>query len=146
MTRQQQGLLLALLLVVMVAVYARPLLHHRAPAPAPAQAADAGTHPAGHPAVPPLDAPASPQRGVQRQRAADLRWSRDPFIRGGASGQMSGLSLSGILWSVKAPMAIINGQMAHVGDELEGYRVLEIRQDRVAVSDGTETLQLTITP
>lgn len=44
------------------------------------------------------------------------------------------------------PMAILNDQMVSVGDEVEGYHVLEIGTDRVLITDGTETIQLLISP
>jgi len=56
------------------------------------------------------------------------------------------LTLSGILWDANQPMAIINGQTLHVGDHLEGYRVTDITQARVSVSDGTQILQLLVAP
>ena len=85
-------------------------------------------------------------REAQRQRLAAISWSRDPFTRSAGAGQASGLSLSGILWDASAPIAIINGQMRHVGEEFDGYRIVEIVQDRVSVTDGTQTFQLTLAP
>lgn len=88
----------------------------------------------------------SVQREAQRQRATLLAWGRDPFARGAGAGQISGLNLSGILWDASAPIAIINGQMLRVGEELEGYRVTEITQDRVLLTDGAHTVSLHIAP
>ena len=85
-------------------------------------------------------------REAQRQRLAAISWGRDPFTRAAGSGQVSGLSLSGILWDASAPIAIINGQMLHAGEEIDGYRVVEILQDRVSVTDGAQTSQLSIAP
>ena len=75
-----------------------------------------------------------------------LAWRRDPFTKGAAMGERSGLTLSGILWDPNAPLAILNGQMVRVGDEIGGYHVLEITQDHVAVSDGTHTIDLRLAP
>ena len=75
-----------------------------------------------------------------------LAWRRDPFTRGAALDQMSGLTLSGIMWDPQLPMAIINGQTVRVGEELEGYEVLRISEDRVSVTDGTDTFHLRIAP
>jgi hypothetical protein len=61
-------------------------------------------------------------------------------------GELSGLSVSGILWDPTKPIAIINGAMVHVGEEIEGYQVLAINQDRVSVTDGTQTFQLPVSP
>ena len=150
MTRsQQQGIIFVALLGVLVVVYARAFRRasHAQPSdptaevPPPAPAASSQGAPAA------LLAPEVPaQREAQRERAAQLAWGRDPFMRGARAGQASGLTLSGVLWDPNQPMAIINGQMVHVGDELEGYRILEITQDRVSVTDGTQTLQLLVAP
>ena len=59
-------------------------------------------------------------------RLAGSAPSRDPFTRDVAMDPMGGLRLSGILWDASAPIAIINGQMVQVGDDLEGYQVVEI--------------------
>ena len=88
----------------------------------------------------------SERRAVQRSRAGQLAWNRDPFTRGRGIGLGGGFTLSGILWDASAPIAIINGQMVHVGEELDGYRVVEITQDRVSISDGAQTHQLLISP
>ena len=161
MTRtQQQAAALGVLAVLIIVVYARAL---RAPTPAghggsdaPLQqheaasastgaapeassetrAADLPPHQSGEPAL----------RAQQRERAALLGWGRDPFTRGGLSGQASGLILSGILWDAAHPMAIINGSMVHVGDDLDGYRIEAINQDHVSMTDGAQTFRLDITP
>jgi hypothetical protein len=95
---------------------------------------------------PPPPTDSSTHHDAQRQLAATLAWGRDPFARGAAAGQPGGLSLSGILWDATSPIAIINGQMFRVGEEIDGFRVLEIAHDRVSLSDGTQTFQLLIAP
>ena len=144
---RQQQLILGALVCVMVGVYVRALrrLHHAAPPAAPAvEVSIPGREP---PVSVTFSLPdRSAQRDAQRQEAARLMWDRDPFTRGASMGQASGFTLSGILWDAASPIAILNGQMLHVGDELDGYRVLEIAPDHVAVSDGVETFQLSIVP
>lgn len=152
MNRRQQTFLLIGLSGVMLAVYGRALW----PRPAALAEAPAGAPPtaeADHAAsthapalASPLETPAARVRQQQRAHAARLGWRRDPFTRGGAGGDVSGLTLVGILWDAHAPVAMINDQMLHVGDAVSGYTVLEIAQDRVTLSDGTDTFQLTITP
>ena len=156
MTRsQQQIIVLGVLGCVMAAVYARalrPSASRRSP-PAKAAAEQAAT-PASHPderageAARTVSAALewSEQRREQRARAAELAWERDPFARGRAAGAVGGFTLSGILWDASAPIAIINGQMVHVGEELDGYRIVSIAQDRVFISDGAKTHQLLLTP
>lgn len=83
-------------------------------------------------------------RQAQREHEASLTWRRDPFTRGGSAAGVRGLTLSGILWDPQKPIAILNEQMVSVGDEVDDYQVLDIRPDRVLLTDGTETIQLLI--
>ena len=148
MRTQQQLTILGGLAVVMIAVYAKAFKPAGASAPAPEVDASSMNEP--HEAVPPVSsvsaAEPSKQRDAQRSRAAALSWSRDPFTRGAALGQVSGLSLSGILWDAAAPLAIINGQPVRAGEAFESYTIVSISHDSVTVSDGTQTFQLTISP
>ena len=150
--KQQQLVILGVLVMVMITVYARALLRPAASARAPAvrAPADVSAPAAPRPAAAPegeisLDLPADTGlRQTQRARATGLAWGRDPFTGGSAGGEVSGFDLSGILWDASQPIAIINGQMLRVGDEVEGYRILEITRDRVTMSDGSEPLNLLI--
>jgi len=149
---QRQGALLGLLVVVMVAVYARALRPSTRPiAPAPDQPQAPASAAAG--VAPQLTA--KPEEGspdlaalreTQQREADRLKWNRDPFIKAAAAGGISGLTLSGILWDTVEPIAIINGRMLRVGEELEGYRVVEITPDRVSLSDGDQQFRLAISP
>lgn len=144
---RRQLLILAGLVVVMAAVYAR-MGRSRTPG---RPAADAVSTPevagaAGTAAeVVTLDLPEmAPARQAQHDQASRLAWGRDPFTGGNAGAEVSGFDLSGILWDATQPIAIINGQMLRIGDALEGYRVTQIAQDAVSLSDGSQTLTLTI--
>jgi len=111
-----------------------------APEPVPA-APSAATSPSEVQPPPPTAA----QRDAQRQEAARLTWGRDPFLSGGGAGSEI-LSLSGILWDAREPLAIINGQTVHVGEEVGGYHVTDITHDHVTVTDGTQAFQLRLAP
>jgi len=87
----------------------------------------------------------SPQREAQRERAKLLAWGRDPFLRGSIDS-MSGLNLSGIIWDKASPVALINGMPLTVGEEIDGFRIVEILPDRVTITDGTTTHHLRIIP
>ena len=142
---QQQLIVFVMLLGVLVAVYVRAFRNpaggsSTSPSSVPAESAAPSAALELPVAVP------SVQRDAQRDRARALTWSRDPFTRGASAGEGSGLALSGILWDPTHPMAIINGTTVHVGDEFEGYRILDIALDHVSVSDGTNTFQLLIVP
>ena len=154
MTKPQQQIAIFIgLTVVMAAVYVRP--RGRGPsttATAPhirPESADVQP-PAVFSLAPsaPSAVPAGRQadRAAQRERAAHLSWRRDPFSRGGSAAGMSGLALTGILWDATAPMAVLNGQMLRMGEEIDGYRITAIEQDRILISDGSETLEILIAP
>jgi len=145
-SRQQlQFVALTGLGLVCVMVYVRAFRITPAPAVAPhAPAASPAPQTASIPAA--ETATASPAtRAAQRTYAGTLAWSRDPFLRGG--GQVStGLNLSGIIWDHVRPMAMINGTPVTVGEEVEGFRVVDIQSDRVTLTDGTTTHQLRVSP
>ena len=157
MARQQQQVAILIgLVVVMALVYARPRRRPASPPPTASATSPAANPPADVHTADPDDDPSSStefplgagsgQREAQATRAAGLNGSRDPFTRGGSPGQVSGLTLSGIMWDATAPIAIINGEMLHVGEQVDGYRLVEITPDRVSVTDDAETFQLFLSP
>ena len=85
----------------------------------------------------------------------DLAGHRDPFVPlvqngkvltgPGAGGQGGGVKpvLHGILWDPGGQsLALINDGEVKVGDTIGGYRVDQIRQDAVVLSNGGESLTL----
>jgi hypothetical protein len=55
-----------------------------------------------------------------------------------AANQGSGtfkIQLSGIYWSTHDPIATINGENCHVGDSIQGHRIIEIRKTEVVFED-----------
>ncbi|MBI2166731.1 MAG: hypothetical protein HYU34_00610 [Candidatus Omnitrophica bacterium] len=62
-------------------------------------------------------------------------WERNPFmpwgLQGGAS---SAVTLNGIAWDPKNPKAVINDRIVGVGDEIAGYRIVEIKPASVVLS------------
>lgn len=76
----------------------------------------------------------------------DAHGRRDPFeplvsptgeLRTPRSGGATGaLHVEGILWDPKEPLAIVNGDIRRQGDEIEGYRIVEIRRDAIVVEGG----------
>ena len=159
MTRQtQQIAILVALAGVVVTVYGR------APKPARAatshgpevietrEASSSGATDGAGAASPQESAPVdwaaqSAKRAQQHQTAQRLAWGRDPFMRAGTgAGQLPGLALQGILWDPTDAIAIINGQMVHIGQDCDGFRVVQILQDRVVLSDGANTYELNTVP
>lgn len=144
---QRRASLLAALVGVMLAVYAKALR----PAPRPAQVAPPPASPSAPAGVFTLEVPdaegsqdLSRRREAQRAEARRMAWARDPFTRSVVPEQRGGLQLSGIVWDATDPMAIINGETVRVGQEFDGYRVVDITQKHVLVSDGSQIYQLTI--
>ena len=66
-------------------------------------------------------------------------WGRNPFVAATIPGEPAGeLKLGGILWDKDKPVAIINDNMAGIGDTVGAYKVVGITQDSVTLNDGTE--------
>ncbi|MFH1338953.1 MAG: hypothetical protein ABIH40_03835 [Candidatus Omnitrophota bacterium] len=86
---------------------------------------------------------------LQRQRAENLVWGRDPFVyveaetdRGYRTGAME---LKGIsLGKDKAGYAFINNEIVKAGDTVGGYDVLEIEKDKVLLKKGSQSFYLTL--
>lgn len=127
------------------ALFSGPRRQDRAassPIPALTQAGAPGTEAAGSPAG---------------QKGADLLgmsgWGENPFVadRGAGSSPAlisnrgeTGYALSGILWDAESPSAVINNQVVGLGDRLDQWQVMEIRKDRVVLSDGSSTQTLRV--
>jgi len=79
-------------------------------------------------------------------QSRDLNLSRDPFSSLPATAEKisgrGGLILSGIIWDKDKPSAIINNSIVELGDTVSGNIVVDIRQDRVILNDGSNTFEL----
>ncbi|MFZ5516132.1 MAG: hypothetical protein ACOY90_05810 [Candidatus Zhuqueibacterota bacterium] len=88
---------------------------------------------------------------------ADVLEHRDPFKiaendapRSSPSGSSSqvkkekapALTLQGIIWDERAPTALINGEIVGKGDSILGYRVDDVKKDRVVLSRNGRQLVL----
>lgn len=69
-----------------------------------------------------------------------LRWGIDPFRVSGLqletrpqAAELSKFRLTGILWSENRSAAIINDQIVHQGDSLNGCTILEIGKESVSI-------------
>ncbi len=86
----------------------------------------------------------------------DRKGRRDPFrplvVDGrlvksveGTQTQKGVLNLQGLFWDPTGhSMALINNTEVKVGDQIEGYRVMDIRPEAVVLSDGEKPLVLQI--
>ena len=82
----------------------------------------------------------------ERMKSSFKSWGRDPFAVGGGAvetGAGPG-SLSGIFCDPLKSYCIIDGKVAKVGDEVSGYKILEITKDNVTVKAGDEIRTLRI--
>lgn len=65
------------------------------------------------------------------------KWGEDPFVRDFSYlAEMKSLVVSAITISENEAYAIINNQIVHVGDILDGKKVVAIEKDRVIVEKG----------
>ena len=81
------------------------------------------------------------------EEAQNIKLSRDPFSRQPIvfSGDSAhGLNLSGIAWDELKPTAIINDEILAVGDQVAGKRIVEIKKDKVILTDGQQSFELKI--
>ena len=85
---------------------------------------------------------------TKRPRRTDFSdWGRDPFSSGPSTAAPSTLSdmvLTGILWDDSAPLAMINDNLVGAGDKIGGYTAVEIKKDRVVLTDGEQNYTLTL--
>jgi len=118
---------------------------------------------AGAPALTPSATPAGNQRAASGAPAAAAvappdnrpkrepiqfsQWGRDPFlqVRRGAeeTSAFSRLSLGGISVTGKDRYALINSQIMHTGDVIEGMTVARIEKEFVLLTHGGRTYTLT---
>ena len=80
-----------------------------------------------------------------------FKWERNPFYLDGEQSKTTissapqkekPLVLKGILWDKQHPKVIINDTSLSVGDKIGAYQVLEIKQHRVRLNNGTDTIEL----
>lgn len=90
-----------------------------------------------------LEASSSRQEIKKKRRAGYKDWGVDPFVITRASAPHSfALALDGIVYDDKDSYALINNQLLHIGDEVNGKQVVDIQQDRVILNDGTKDIEL----
>lgn len=70
-------------------------------------------------------------------------WGRSPFTLQKTSFKaIKGLILDGIMCDKEKPMSIINGEIVKIGDNVSGNIVVDIKQDRVILNDGSNNFEL----
>ncbi|MFH1190692.1 MAG: hypothetical protein V1670_00640 [Candidatus Omnitrophota bacterium] len=79
------------------------------------------------------------------QQADSLELKRDPFTAAPITSEkaLSGeVDLTGILWDKDKPLAIINGDIIKKGERLGSKTIIEIKRDRVILSDGSALYEI----
>lgn len=82
---------------------------------------------------------------IQRvtKRTSYTSWGRSPFtLQKTSSGALKGLILGGIMWDKEKPLVIINDTIVKIGDKVSGNIVVDIKQDKVILNDGTRDFEL----
>lgn len=73
------------------------------------------------------------------KHAQSIELKRDPFTAAPIiikKETQSGIELTGILWDKEKPLAVIDGKIVKEGQRVGDKTVMEIKQDRVILSDG----------
>jgi hypothetical protein len=79
------------------------------------------------------------------QQASLIELKRDPFTAAPIALEknlQSGVDLTGILWDKDKPLAIIDGEIVKKGAQLGNKTIMEIKKDRVILSDGESLSEL----
>ena len=79
----------------------------------------------------------SPQRRAKKTKFSS--WGRNPFLPKSATAESG---LTGIIWNEDNPKAIINDEIVAIGDKIDGKTVIDIKQDRIILNDGTKEFDL----
>lgn len=92
--------------------------------------------------------PASEDLSSLRRRAKRSKftsWKRNPFtLQKAPSTAFNGLVLGGIMFDKEKPLALINNDVVKIGDNIGGNIIVDIKQDRVILNNGTSNFELKI--
>lgn len=81
------------------------------------------------------------------QEAKTIELKRDPFTAApiiSEKNMQSGFALTGILWDKVKPLAIIDGDVVKKGGRVGDKVVVDIKQDRVILSDGQDLFEVVL--
>lgn len=79
------------------------------------------------------------------QQAKLIELRRDPFTAAPITSEktlQSGVDLTGILWDKDKPLAIIDGEIIKKGERVGSKTVIDIKRDRIILSDGEMLTEL----
>jgi len=83
------------------------------------------------------------------KESESLELKRDPFTSApiiSEKNMQSGFCLTGILWDKLKPLAIVDGEVVKKSDRIGDKVVVDIKQDRVILSDGQEFFEIKLEP
>jgi len=83
--------------------------------------------------------------GMLEQQAKLIDLKRDPFTAVPIvieKNMQSGVNLTGILWDKDKPLAIIDGNVVKKGNRVGDKQVVDIKRDRIILSDGGELFEV----
>lgn len=77
------------------------------------------------------------------RRAGHKDYKRNPFTAAPVSqSQSAGLQLGGVISDAQESYALINDQIVRTGDSIGVNKVVDIKENRVILSDGTKDIEL----
>ena len=79
-----------------------------------------------------------PMRPVRYQNPVTTRTATEKNIQ----GETEGWQLTTVLISARRSVAVINGKSLQVGERLDGYKLVQIKSDRVVLKNKQRTLVL----
>ncbi len=87
-----------------------------------------------------------PGQKKNKKRTSYQDWGKNPFSASKAASASAagsqGARLGGIIYDANDVCALINDELVHRGDSVDGKKVLEIHRDRVILNDGTKDIEL----
>ncbi len=131
---KKQKIVLSAILVLAVFIWARALKNRDRPYFRTKDVTKIGS-------VPIFKMAAGPRRR-EKTKSAYSGWGRNPFVFG-VSGEGK-IILQGILSDKEDSRALINDHYVKEGDRVDEYIVVDIRQDKVILNDGTNDKELSL--
>ena len=86
--------------------------------------------------------PSDGQEGWKGSPFLAERGVRKPTETGETASGQESFVLKGILWDPKSPSAIVNDRVVSPGERLGRWHVVEIQKDKVILSDGSSTREI----
>lgn len=81
---------------------------------------------------------------IKPTQSKKIEWGRDPFVLNPERPAQKGgvFVLTAVMWDEKNPYAVINGEIAYIGKEINGYCVIKINKDNTVLKKGDQELTI----